>query len=298
MKPRSRRRLSALSLPVSLTLWVAGCGLAGPGEDPGRVHGDPVLQASSTAACDLPAARDAVALFATEGGVTLAMGPGAERAAGADQGEGAVARRYEGASCALTPDGSAAVAVHQLLDADERGGIYAFPRATSEPGVLSTLAPGSFRGYSDGEVVRVDREGRVSQVVVAPRGIWTFGTSPGGGAFWSSSCGPTGIFVTGSAPPRAVMEAPPTRWSDGGVLTDDRTLWSIGGGQVLVRSTAEGSRELASAAVDLGAGAEGTHLVRCGQRVCGVAEAAGSSRGVYALLRGESGGRLVYTPLR
>jgi hypothetical protein len=283
--PRPRHHVSALPLHLVLALSAAGCGPAGPGDDPGRHHRGapegraPVVLALPTASCELGAA-DAVALVAMEDGVALgrtASGPA----------PGLVVTRHRGAGCALAPAAGPPTAVHALLDADEAGNVYAFPRATTEPGVVSTLPEGS-GDYSVGVVVRIDPHGRVSKVLEAGRGIWRFGVSPGGGAFFTTSCGPTGIFVAGSDPLQPVMTPPQTQWqSSGSALTDDHTLWSLGSstcdknhpvgpgcGHPLVRSTPAGSRELGFAETDFGDGPERTDLVRCGGRVCGVAASA------------------------
>lgn len=96
----------------------------------------------------------------------------------------------------------------------------------------------------------------------------------------------------------------------------------------LVRTTPAGSAALASTLVDLGAGREPLTLARCGARVCGrglagvivwddagaevhrrtstdlsarpgeqVMHVGGGDRGLYVLLHGERGGRVVFVPL-
>lgn len=283
--PRYRSTLSrALFLAPVLALSATGCGQ--PDDEPGRDHAGLASLAGRVthpAPCSLVAADSAVALFATEDGIALGL------ADPSDPETGAVVRRYRGSGCALSPDGSAPAAVRRLLDADARGNLYAFPRESSTPGVISTFPPDYPGGSSEGVVVRIDAAGRASAVVSASRGIWTFGVSPSGGTFWSTACGPTGIFATGSRPLREVMPPPATGWErSGAVLSDDSTLWSSGGyacsqgqpqqdcGYKLVRSTPSGDQVVGKTDLNLGAdkGSESPGLVRCGARLCGVTSSA------------------------
>lgn len=270
-----------LSMSLSLALTSAGCGLPIPADSPGREHASstdvlPVRQ-SPLVSCDLAGLDAAVALLASADGVAL----GFTERSGPEP--GTVVRRYRGAGCALSPDGSAPLAVHALLDADDHGNLYAFPRATTAPGVVSTVPPGGSVISSISVVVRIDPAGGSTSVVEAGRGIWSFGISPSGGTFWSTACGPTGIFTVDNPPLRSVMKPPATRWQTlGAVLTGNDTLWSLDSyrcnlglaagpacGQPLVRSTPAGDRTVAATGLAGAADDVPVALSRCGARLCG-----------------------------
>jgi hypothetical protein len=220
-----------------------------------RAAGEPPDLEPLTACEALPA--DAAAIVATRFGLVVST-------------ESGELRRYSGQGCLLELEGARAK-VGRLLDADDEGNVYFFPA-----------------GAADSTVARLEPTGSSSQVLYAGRGIWSFGVSAQGGAFWSSACGPTGIFVYPSSPLVTALAAPPTLWDQRpSVLTDDRTFWSVGVrtcgpaealspacGFALVKTTPEGSRELGTTIVDLGAGFEPARLAKCGSRggarVCGV----------------------------
>lgn len=119
-----------------------------------------------------------------------------------------------------------------------------------------------------------------------------------------------------------------TFWSVGVRTCDPGQVVTPACGYALVRTTPAGSEDLATTIVDFGAGFEQATLARCGAHVCGVVaggvtvwdgagrvvrelsladalgspgeaivEASGAAGGVYVLLRGEAGGRVVFVPL-
>ena len=280
--------------------------------------------------CEVPGSSAVVRLAATRDGVVFAVA--------GSEGKGIELERHAGLGCDLHRDRSPQVAVGALLDADDHGNLYAFPRASSAPGVVSTLLE---KGSAEGMVVKVDASGQVSKLVSAGRGIWSFGVSAEGGSFWVTSCGPTGIFSTASQPLEPAIESPQTLWAQRpSVLTGDRTLWSVGVrtcgwdeklspscGFALVRTTSEGSRDVGTTVVDVGAGFEEAKLARCGKQVCGIlssavlvwddggrvvqtirpsdfpmfdseriAQISGNAHGVYFLLDGRAGTRVVFVP--
>lgn len=288
MRSLHPRLLCSPSLSVSLYLAIAaaGCGQPAAGDGarealagaesaaPEPAHPEPAFMRCGPA--DLSSVRG---LLATEGGIALgsAEGSGSEY--------GMVARSYHGRGCSLVPDGRAPAAVTELLDADDHGNLYVLPRASTAPGLLSTLPPDGFS--PQGQVVRIDPQGHLSTVVAAPRGIWEFGVSPQGGTFWSEACGPTGIFAMGSSPLREVLKPIDLSWrSNGAVLTGDETLWFIGNAPCpgsasttcrhpLIRSTPSspasgGDRTVAALELAGPVWSSGTRLARCGARPCAV----------------------------
>lgn len=140
----------------------------------------------------------------------------------------------------------AGLVVGELLDADDDGNLYVFPA-----------------GKRDSVVARLSADGAQTTVIEAGRGIWSFGISPQGRAFWSTACGPTGIFEYPGTPLKTALAPPDTLWgSQPAVLTGDRTFWSVKYGDVLVRTTPQGSAELGPV--------RSARLARCGAHVCGV----------------------------
>ncbi len=245
--------------------------------------------------------------------------------------------RASGVGCELSVGEGAPIAVSELLDVDDQGNIFAFP-AEGRQGEISTMLPGERRNSM---VAKVDSSGQVTRLLGAGRGIWSFGVSPEGGSLWMTACGPNGIFTMAGMEP--AMKPPETLWEQRpSVLTGNGTFWSVGlrtclpaaamspdCGLALVRSTAEGSRELGITVVDFGSGLEEASLARCGADVCGVygsavivwddegkvlrtivlgdlsatpsekiAHVSGNQHGVYVLLHGEAGSRIVFVPVR
>lgn len=280
-------------------------------------------------ACVVAAPADVEAVAASASGVVLAVP--AE--------DGLLLRRMFGRGCALIAGDVAPIAAGELLDLDDLGNLYVFPAEAVTAGAVSTMLPGEYPGSM---VARVDREGRVSKLLSAGRGIWSFGVTPGGDALWVTACGPNGIFEIEGDVVTASMTPPETLWEQHpAALTDAETFWSMGYrtcepgaalspdcGYALVRSTPAGSVDVDTTIVDLGGGYEQAELVRCGPHVCGrvaagvvvwndagerlrtltrgellaspgeqVVRVTGDARGIYALLRGESGGRVVFVPL-
>lgn len=119
-----------------------------------------------------------------------------------------------------------------------------------------------------------------------------------------------------------------TFWSVGVRTCDPGQVITPACGSALVRTTPAGSEDLATTIVDFGAGFEQATLARCGAHVCGVVaggvtvwdgagrvireisradalaspgesvvHASGTAGGVYVLLGGEDGGRVVFIPL-
>lgn len=213
-----------------------------------------VEQASCSFAVDPSASR----LVAVEGGLVVAYA-----AAGSD----AVAvERMAGERCAMN-DGPRVTAA-RLLDADEGGGLYVFRPETR-----------------DSTVTRIAPNGARTDLVYAGRGVWSFGIAPDGDALWVTACGPTGIFeVAGDAMGEVALAPPESLWEQTpSVLTDGETFWSIGvlrGDATdaldpevdlrLVRTTKDGSQEVAPTLIDFGSGLEQATLSRCGDRVCGL----------------------------
>lgn len=270
--------LPSLSLSLYLAVAATGCGLPDAGEE-GRVAltGAHAAPESAYTRCSIAADLTVVnALLATEDGIAL----GTTEAFGADS--GVVARSYRGRGCSLVPDGRAPAAVTHLFGIDDHRNLYALPRVSTEPGLLSTMPPDGFT--PSGQVVRIDPQGRISTVVSAGRGVWSFGVSPQGGTFWSEACGPTGIFATGSNPLREVIKPTDISWrSNGAVLTGDETMWFIGSPSCqgsenkacrhpLIRSTPSSSGDVTVATLELEGPIwnNGTTLVRCGTRPCAV----------------------------
>lgn len=281
----SRGRLAPASTLLTLcfaqAVGIAGCGSTHPEDAPGRLQAEGRVGTAVTTtrwdACPLAGLDAAVTALATPDGIAVAS------AAAGSQDAGAVVVRYRGLGCALAPAGTP-LAVYELLDADAPGNLYAFPAAAA-PGAASTLPPGEHTPARDGMVVRISPAGQATQVVQAGRGIWMFGASAAGGAFWSTACGPTGIFAMASEPPRSVLSPPETSWQwAGAVLTADSTLWSLaspgcGTGspdgppcvRPLVRTTPAGDRAVGTIAIDIAADSGRAALFRCGERLCGVA---------------------------
>lgn len=235
-------------------------------------HGDTATLTS----CVVPAPAGVSALVASEQGVVFAV------RASASGDTTLLLHRAHGAGCDLEFDEDAPIAASSLLDLDDTGNIYVYPAEAPAPGVVSTMLP-EFSHGRQGTVARVDAAGRVMLVMAAGRGIWSFGVEPGGDALWVTACGPTGVF---SRADEGLLPSftPPPGWDQApAVLTDPRTLWSVGDrscgpvaaitpdcGYPLVRTTAGGSEEVGTTIVDLGAGFEKAALARCGANVCGV----------------------------
>jgi hypothetical protein len=283
--------------------------------------------AARARSCVVPAPAGVEALVAGDAGVVFAV-----RAAG---GEDPALRvlRARGEGCELVVDEDTPIAAGALLDVDERGNIYVFPAEAPDPGVVSTMLPGE---YPESMVARVDPANRVAKLLPAGRGIWGFGVAPEGDALWVSACGPSGIFaltvegVTPSLEPAqlpGVLSDAWTFWSVGVRTCEPTEALTPACGFALVRTTPAGSEELGTTIVDLGAGFEQATLARCGANVCGwvaggvivwgaggeplrtitaedalarpgerVAQVSGNARGIYVLLRGERGARVVFVP--
>lgn len=286
------RLLSLPSLSVSLyvALVAAGCGQpdAGDRAREALTGAGPAAPEPAFIRCDPSDLGSVRVLLATEGGIAL----GSIESYGEEF--GMVARSYRGRGCGLVPDGRVPAAVTDLLDADDHGNLYVLPRASTAPGLLSTLPPDA--SSPSGQVVRIDPQGRFSTVVEARRGIWSFGVSPQGGTFWSEACGPTGIFAMGSSPLREVIKPTDISWrSNGAVLTGDETVWFIGDASCqgsastgcrhpLIRSTPAPSPSSPSSSSSFSGGdvtvaalelagpvwSTGTRLARCGARPCAV----------------------------
>jgi hypothetical protein len=267
--------------PVLAALALAAC-------DPGPAHApdpdpapDPDAPAPvpADAPAPVPADRrclvDAPAgtesLLARAGGVVFAV------ATGDPGGPPLLLHRAAGDACDLVLDGEP-IAASDLLDVDDRGAVYMFPADAGETAAVSTMLPDE---SPESMVVRVDPDDRVTRLLSAGRGIWSFGVSPAGAALWVTACGPTGIFAADGVTP--AMTPPDTLWQQHpSVLTDDRTFWSVGHrvcppgdpltaacGFALVRTTPAGSADVATTLVDTSAGLEQATLTRCGPRVCG-----------------------------
>jgi len=179
-----------------------------------------VLAVSGCAApCTFP--LHASGLVASEGGLWVSLG--------------ATLQHYTGEACALKADGVTANGA--LLDADDRGNAYIFP------------------GGDDGQLAQVDAQGHSTLLVYAPRGIWTFGVSPGGETYSITACGPNGLFSTQDQSPAFSSDALLP-----GVLTGPQTLWWQRYPDHLVRTTPDGDTLLGT-----------THatLMRCGPNACG-----------------------------
>lgn len=208
--------------------------------------------------------------------------------------------RAQGVGCALSREAAAPIALESLLDLDDLGNVYGFS-AEGGLGELSTMLPD---GYPGSAVVKVDVEGKVTKLLEAGRGIWSFGVSPEGGTLWVTACGPTGVFAMDAVTP--AMPLPETLWQQyPSVLTANGTFWSVGYrtcewneamspscGFALVRSTAAGSRELGTTIADFGAGYEQATLARCGSAVCGMFPSAviawdDEGRAIRTILRSE-----------
>lgn len=269
----------SLALSLCLAFAATGCGLPDAGDGAREAltgaHADREPAYSRCSPADL-AAVDAI--VASEDGITLGT------TEGADAERGLVARSYRGRGCSLVPDGRTPAAITELFDEDDRGNLYALPRTSTTPGLLSTMPTDGFT--PSGQVVRIDPQGRISTVVSAGRGIWSFGVSPRGGIFWSEGCGPTGIFAMGSNPLRSVIKPTSRTWiSNGAVLTSDETMWFIGDPPCqlqgprtqdcrlpLLRSTPASSDDVTVTMLELDGrfGSSGTRLARCGARPCAV----------------------------
>jgi len=261
-----------------------------------------VLAASISSGCGSPRGDDETGAGAVEpGSVALAEAclvaapEGVSSLAASDRGvvfavttEGAsgpevLLQRTHGEGCHLSADGQAPIAAEALLDADDAGNVYAFPASAGDPAIVSTMLP-EFPEIGSGMVVKVDPGGNVSERVSAWRGIWSFGVSPEGGTFQVTACGPTGIFAMAGSGLHVAIPPPQTLWEQmPAVLSNDRTLWSVGFrtcgvseavtpacGYALVRTTPEGSQDVGSTVVDFGAGFEQGTLARCGANVCGL----------------------------
>lgn len=244
--------------------------------------------AAAAAAAEVPVGGDVVQALAYADGVAIARRT--------DDGGPLLVQRFRGAGAELVEDG-APVAAHQLLDVDDAGNLYVFPAETAPPGAVPTALSDA---WAESVVAKVDRaSGRVSKVVEARRGIWSFGVSPAGDAIWVTACGPTGIFrVEGDAAvvDEPTMDSPPTLWgTTPSVLSDAHTFWSVGstttttpttttttttttattaadgggGNRTLVRATPASVDALGPTALDFGAGLEHATLARCGDSVCG-----------------------------
>ncbi len=270
-----------LTLCFSLALCAVACGSSHPDDAPGRLpaasHAGTASPTTRWDACPLAGLDAAVTVLATADGVAMASAG----AGGSDA--NLVVVRYRGAGCALAAAGTP-LAVYALLDADARGNLYAFPAATTAPGVASTLPPDELFPTRDSLVVRINPAGQATQVVKAGRGIWRFGVSAAGGTFWSTACGPTGIFAMASEPLRPVLSPPSTRWQAGAVLTTDTTLWSVASpgcspdtpagrpcGYPLFRTTPQGDQVVGRVALDFTDDSQRAALFRCGERLCSVA---------------------------
>ena len=148
-----------------------------------------------------------------------------------------------GHGCDLTqqPDGSAS----GFLDIDDRGAVY-----HANDGYWTTTTRTQLDGSSD-------------IIVSAGRGIWTFGVSADGGRFYSSACGPTGIFATDDQTHAPVLPMPTHGgWHNaGGVLAGD-VFFSLGDDGALVRTDHSGD-----SIVD-GVHTSGATLHRCGNADC------------------------------
>ncbi len=307
-------------------LFLAACGDAAPPTLP------PPARTTSTApltACEVSETFGVQHLRATAAGVVFVTDD-----------DGLVAQRFAGVGCALKPDGTPRVAIAELLGADDLGHLYAFPRETRDRDAVSTMLPG---GRPDGYVAKVDRGGRVTKLLDAGRGIWSFGVSPSGGALYYVGCDPGGVRpVHGDAMAREPsMGSPQSLWNQfDSVLTDDATFWSRGYrvcgrdgpwttecGHPLTKTTAAGDTEVAQIDLDFGKGLETPRLASCGARVCGlygasntvvvwnadgqvahtihpadhgdlatdvIFEISGNAHGVYLLLGGPRGTRVVF----
>lgn len=125
----------------------------------------------------------------------------------------------------------------------------------------------------------------MTKLVYAGRGIWDFAAAPDGDALWVTACGPTGIFdvTLPASVAESALEAPIMAMDTLPVLTSGDTFWSVSPwacdvtvtdacGYALVRTTPEGSADVATTVMDFGAGLgkERGALARCGRNVCGV----------------------------
>lgn len=238
----------------------------------------PDLAVTRARGCIVSAPDGVVSLIASASGVAFAV------ATGDADGPPLLVHRAFGQGCDLAADDRTPVAATELLDADDLGNLYVFPAGAGATGALSTMLP---EESPTSMVARVDPDDRVTKLLPAGRGIWSFGVAPAGDALWVTACGPTGIFAMTAMTP--AMPSPETLWEQlPSVLTDDQTFWSVGVGtcdypepvhpdcgHALVRTTPAGSEEVAATIVDLGAGFEQAELTRCGPHVCGMV-----SRGV------------------
>ncbi len=226
---------------------------------------DPAL-----AACDLELPFRSADIVATSRGVVVARPATLEEPS-------VVAHRYTGIGCALTPVGMP-IAFSELVDADDLGNVYGYPRGTIEAGVLPTQE--ALNGDFHESVVRVEPSDDISTGVEAPRGIWGFGVSADASTFWARACGPEGVFVNDGSLAQAFES--PAQWGlEPNVLTDDGVLWSVGYstchteplspdcGSRLTRTSDIGDEVLSSLVIDLGYGYQVPTLARCGQKLCG-----------------------------
>jgi len=322
------RALCFVSGPLALVMLVASTASVGCDADVDGGSGDGVPDAGSQASsiCVVAAGEGVTTIVATANGVVM----------GAGDDSGFVLRRFEGEGCALAPTDDAPIAASGLLDADDAGNLYVRPAASADPTIVSTNPEDA---VPFGTVVKVDREGHVSNLVTAGRGIWDFGVSPTGETLWMTACGPTGIFSPDAIGLTDAMTPPDTLWAQRpSVLTDDATFWSVGYrtcepgtpmseacGYALTRTSSEVSEEVGTTLVDFGSGIEEGDLARCGSRVCGafasgivvwtadgavratldaddlgalpteqIGRVTGNDAGVYVLLLGDEGSRVVF----
>lgn len=253
----------------TLVLFLTGCvAQAEPAQESETVDastGDIEPQAPAPRVCELDVGEPQ-ALAVHAGGLALW--------------DGAVVERLHGQGCALAPIGGE-VAAAGLFGADDRGTIYVAPAPADDGGAIATMLPDALPG---GSVAAVDLADRVAAVVLAPRGIWGFGSAPSGDALWVTACGPTGVFTRTDQGLAPVFPSPATLWEQlPSVMSDDATLWSVGVrtcvgtaeldrdcGYALSRTTAAGTRTFASLVGEGDAGLELATLAPCGPEICGV----------------------------
>lgn len=263
------RRSCSLSLVVVVVVVAAGCGDAA----------EPIADASVTrATCSFALPSDARAVRAHDAGLVIA--------------HDGVVHRTRGKACDL--EASGAPVAGELLDVDNHGALYVFPAEAAEEGHIATVTLPSFGSTVARVEAGASSTAGVTKLVYAARGIWNFAAAPDGDALWMFACGPNGVFDV--TPPasvtESVLEAPTVALDTLPVFTSRDTLWSVGSwtcdptvqspsdpaqlseacGFALVRTTPEGSADVASTVMDFGAGLgnERGALARCGANVCGV----------------------------
>lgn len=233
-----------------LALLLVGCGLP-PATSIESPASKVAVAQSRLQGCDVEVFRLPNAIAASPQGVAF----------GFTNRVGDVVQRFVGVGCDLQEDLSRGVA-GTLIDVDDHEQLYVWPREASNEGVLPTKLDSDFGDL----IVRETRNGDLTTVASAGRGIWTFGISPAGNTLWVTACGPTGVFTVGDLQTPLLEPGERFQWQvQPSVLTDDATFWWVNGAKNLVRTGPGGDTELGSVIF----GNEEATLARCGSKVCG-----------------------------